>query len=132
MAKSMETTSIIRESRGHADDVYHESRARLAGEFTWIDTDTEAHVIRHYTLNRTDLGFIRQHRWDYNRLDVAVQRCCLRHSGLALARGETPPAAPLGMIATQIQATAVPSVVHEQLQQRPAFSRQFSEDVARS
>jgi hypothetical protein len=38
----------------------------------------EADQIRYYTLSRSDLAFIRQHRWDYNRLDVAIQLCYLR------------------------------------------------------
>ena len=31
----------------------------------------EADQIRHYTLSRSDLAFVRQHRWNYNRLGVA-------------------------------------------------------------
>lgn len=67
---------------------------------------TEAERIRHYTLNRTDLGFIRQHRWDYNRLGVAIQLCYLRYPGRVLARGEIPPAALLAMVAAQLKTTA--------------------------
>ena len=59
---------------------------------------TEAERIRHYTLNRADLGFIRQHRWDYNRLGVAIQLCYLRFPGRVLARGE--------MVAAQLKTTA--------------------------
>src|ERR1700722_1710901 len=32
----------------------------------------EADQIRHYTLSRSDLAFVRQHRWNYNRLGVAM------------------------------------------------------------
>jgi Domain of unknown function (DUF4158) len=67
---------------------------------------TEAEQIRHYTLSRADIGFIRQRRWDYNRLGVAIQLCYLRYPGRVLGRGETPPATLLGMVATQIKTTA--------------------------
>jgi len=65
----------------------------------------EAEQIRYYTLSRSDLAFIRQHRWDYNRLGVAIQLCYLRYPGRVLARGETPPAALLAMVASQLKTT---------------------------
>ena len=65
----------------------------------------EADQIRHYTLSRSDLAFIRQHRWDYNRLGVAIQLCYHRYPGRVLARGETPTAALLAMVATQLKST---------------------------
>jgi TnpA family transposase len=63
----------------------------------------ESERIRHYTLSRADLGFIRQHRWAHNRLGVAVQLCVLRYPGRVLNRGEQPPAALLGMIGAQLK-----------------------------
>jgi TnpA family transposase len=65
----------------------------------------EADQIRYYTLSRSDLAFIRQQRWDYNRLGVAIQLCYLRYPVRVLARGETPPAALLAIVATQLKTT---------------------------
>jgi hypothetical protein len=63
--------------------------------------------IRHYTLSRADINFIRQHRWTHNRLDVAVQLCVLRYPGRVLNRAEQPPAPLLGMIGAQLIAPAL-------------------------
>ena len=54
----------------------------------------EADQIRHYTLSRSDLAFVRQHRWDYNRLGVAIQLCYLRFPGRGSSCGAEPGARP--------------------------------------
>lgn len=43
--------------------------------------DTEEQLIRHYTLNESDLSLIQQRRGDANRLGIAVQLCLLRFPG---------------------------------------------------
>jgi hypothetical protein len=35
--------------------------------------EDEGELIRRYTLTKADLGFVRQHRGDHNRLGIAVQ-----------------------------------------------------------
>jgi len=37
--------------------------------------ESPAELIRHYTLNETDLSIIRQRRGNHNRLGFAVQLC---------------------------------------------------------
>ena len=86
----------------------------------------EAEQIRHYTLSRSDLAFIRQHRWDYNRLGVAIQLCYLRYPGRVLARGETPPAALLAMVATQLKTTPA---LWDQYASRDQTRREHQQEV---
>jgi hypothetical protein len=50
--------------------------------------EAHAELIRHYTLNATDLAIIRQHRGAANRLGYAVQLCSMRHPGVALGTRE--------------------------------------------
>lgn len=61
-------------------------------------------MIRHCTLDATDIAWIARHRRAHNRLGFAVQLCCLRHPGRLLERGEMPPAAMLQALADQIGA----------------------------
>ncbi len=89
---------------------------------------TEAERIRHYTLNRVDLGFIRQHRWDYNRLGVAIQLCYLWYPGRVLGRGEIPPAALLAMVAAQLKTTAA---MWDQYAARDQTRREHQQEVVR-
>ena len=86
----------------------------------------EAEQIRHYTLSRSDLAFIRQHRWDYNRLGVAVQLCYLRFPGRVLARGETPPPALLAMVASQLKTTPA---LWDQYASRDQTRREHQQEV---
>lgn len=62
----------------------------------------EGDLIRHYTLTKTDLAFVRQHRGDHNRLGVAVQMGYLRYPGRVLAEREMPHAPLLGIMAAQL------------------------------
>ena len=66
----------------------------------------ESELIRHYTLNRLDRTFVRQHRGAQNCLGIAIQLCFLRHPGRALGVEETPPAALLGVVAAQLKISA--------------------------
>jgi TnpA family transposase len=86
----------------------------------------EAEQIRHYTLSRSDLAFIRQHRWDYNRLGVAIQLCYLRYPGRVLARGETPPPALLAMVASQLKTTPA---LWDQYASRDQTRREHQQEV---
>jgi hypothetical protein len=69
--------------------------------------DEEENLLRYYVLSVRDLAAVRQHRGDHNRLGFAVQLCYLRYPGRVLAENETPPAALLGMVATQLQVQPV-------------------------
>ena len=86
----------------------------------------EAEQIRYYTLSRSDLAFIRQHRWDYNRLGVAIQLCYLRYPGRVPARGETPPAALLAIVATQLKTTPA---LWDQYASRDQTRREHQQEV---
>jgi hypothetical protein len=88
----------------------------------------ETERIRHYTLSRSDLGFIRQHRWDHNRLGIAIQLCYLHYPGRVLARGETPPAALLAMIATQLKTTVA---MWDQYAARDQTRREHQQELVR-
>jgi TnpA family transposase len=66
----------------------------------------ESELIRHYTLNRLDRTFVRQHRGAQNWLGIAVQLCYLRHPGRALGVEETPPPSLLGLVAVQLKVSA--------------------------
>jgi TnpA family transposase len=88
----------------------------------------ETERIRHYTLSRADLGFIRQHRWDHNRLGIAIQLCYLRYPGRVLARGESPPPALLGMIATQVKAAPA---LWDQYAARDQTRREHQQELVR-
>jgi len=48
--------------------------------------EDEGELIRRYTFTKADLGFVRQHRGDHNRLGIAVQMCFLRFPGRVLFR----------------------------------------------
>ena len=88
----------------------------------------ESEQIRHYTLNRADLAFIRQHRWGHNRLGVAVQLCYLRYPGRVLNRGETPPSSLLGMAAAQLR---VSSALWEKYAERDQTRREHQQELVR-
>ena len=88
----------------------------------------ESERIRHYTLSRADLGFIRQHRWAHNRLGVAVQLCVLRYPGRVLNRAEQPPAALLGMIGAQLK---IAPALWERYASRDQTRRQHQLDLVR-
>jgi hypothetical protein len=66
----------------------------------------EGELIRHYSLSKADLAFVRQHRGDHNRLGVAVQICYLRFPGRVLAEDERPYPPLLGMVAVQLKLSA--------------------------
>jgi len=66
----------------------------------------EGELIRHYSLSKSDLAFVRQHRGDHNRLGVAVQIGYLRFPGRVLAEGERPYPPLLGMVAVQLKLSA--------------------------
>jgi hypothetical protein len=63
----------------------------------------ESELIRRYTLSKSDLAFVRQHRGDQNRLGVAVQMGYLRYPGRVLGQNEQPYAPLLGMVAAQLK-----------------------------
>ena len=68
--------------------------------------DTEAEILRLYTLNSDDLAALDQCRTPENRLSYALQLCCLRFPGRYLSRGELLPGIMLDHIADQVQADA--------------------------
>lgn len=63
----------------------------------------EAELIRRYTLSKTDLAFVRQHRGHPNRLGVAVQMGYLHYPGRVLGQDERPHPPLLGMVAAQLK-----------------------------
>ena len=66
----------------------------------------ESELIRHYTLNRVDRTFVRQHRGAQNWLGIAVQLCYLRQPGRTLGVEEVPPPTLLGIVAAQLKVSA--------------------------
>jgi TnpA family transposase len=64
--------------------------------------DDEGELIRRYTLTKTDLAFVRQHRGNHNRLGIAVQMCSLRFPGRVLGENERPPDRLLDLVAAQL------------------------------
>ena len=66
--------------------------------------ESQAELIRHYTLSATDLAIIRQHRGAANRLGYAVQLCSMRF--LALGVREKPFSPLLQMVAVQLKVPA--------------------------
>jgi hypothetical protein len=64
--------------------------------------DTEDEVVRHHSLDATDLAAVAEARTPDTRLSYALQLCCLRYPGRNLKRGEVLPAVMLDHIAEQI------------------------------
>jgi len=83
--------------------------------------DTEDQLIRHYTLNESDLSMVRQHRGDHNRLGFAVQLCCLRFPGCVLPTDAEPPAPLLTSVGHQLH---IDPGVWPQYGQRPETRRE--------
>lgn len=67
--------------------------------------DTEAELVRYWTLSRDDLRTIVSRRRPHNRLGFAVQLCALRYPGRLLRPGELIPQRPLAFVADQIDVT---------------------------
>jgi hypothetical protein len=67
--------------------------------------ETEADIIRHYTLSPVDLELTTDRRGSHNRLGFAVQLCLLRHPGFGLRAGESVPEALLSYLAHQLGVT---------------------------
>jgi hypothetical protein len=65
--------------------------------------ESQAELIRHYTLSATDLAIIRLHRGAANRLGYAVQLCSMRFPGVALGVREKPFSPLLQMVAVQLK-----------------------------
>lgn len=68
--------------------------------------ESEAELIRHYTLSPADLDLVGDRHGIRNRLGFAVQLCLARHPGFGLRAGEPVPVALLDYIAHQL---AVPA-----------------------
>jgi len=83
--------------------------------------DTEDLLIRHYTLNESDLSIVHQRRGDHNRLGFAVQLCCLRYPGFALPTDAEPPAPLLAFVGRQLH---IEPNVWPQYAQRPETRRE--------
>jgi TnpA family transposase len=64
--------------------------------------ESEAEIIRHYTLSPADLDLAAHRHGSRNRLGVAVQLCLLRHAGFGLRVGEEMPEALLAYLAHQL------------------------------
>src|SRR5215211_581091 len=64
----------------------------------------EADLIRHWTLDQTDLAAIGRRRGDHNRLGFALQLCALRYPGRVLRPGEVVPDPALRFVAEQVGA----------------------------
>ncbi len=62
----------------------------------------EADLIRHWTLDRTDLTAVDRRRGDHNRLGFALQLCALRYPGRLLRADEAIPEPALRFVAEQL------------------------------
>jgi TnpA family transposase len=69
--------------------------------------EDEGEWIRRYTLTKTDLAFVRQHRGDHNRLGIAVQMCVLRFPGRVLGENERPTDRLQSLVAAQLSISIV-------------------------
>lgn len=67
---------------------------------------TEQEVVRHHSLDDTDLALIAKARTPATKLGYALQLCCLRFPGRYLRRGEVLPAVMLDYIAEQVDVDA--------------------------
>ena len=65
---------------------------------------TDADLIRHWTLDSSDLATVGRRRRDHNRLGFALQLCALRYPGRLLRPGEAIPEAALRFVADQLGA----------------------------
>ena len=59
-------------------------------------------LVRHCTLDETDIAMIRRCRGDHSRLGYALMLCYLRYPGRPLRINERPPAALISFVAEQI------------------------------
>src|SRR4051794_16241414 len=66
----------------------------------------EPDLIRHWTLDRTDLAAVDRRRGAHNRLGYALQLCAFRYPGRLLRPGEAIPEAALRFVAGQLQVGA--------------------------
>ncbi len=64
--------------------------------------EDEVELIRVYTLSKSDLAFVQQHRGDPNRLGIAIQMSYLQHPGRVLGEKEKPNPRLLHFVATQL------------------------------
>src|SRR3954469_20724276 len=64
--------------------------------------ESEAELIRHYTLTPADLQLAADRHGAHNRLGFAVQLCLLRHPGFGLRAGERVPELLLDYLAPQV------------------------------
>src|SRR5215212_55749 len=62
----------------------------------------EADLIRHWTLDRTDLAAVDRRRGAHNQLGFALQLCAFRYPGRLLRPGEAIPEAALRFVAGQL------------------------------
>jgi hypothetical protein len=65
--------------------------------------EEEAELIRLYTLTKSDLAFVRQHRGQHNRLGIAVQMSYLQFPGRVLGEKDKPSERLLNFVATQLE-----------------------------
>ena len=65
--------------------------------------DTEAELIRRYTLSDADLAITAQHRGPANRLGFAVQPCYTRYPGVMLGADDVPSPTLLRLVAAQLK-----------------------------
>jgi hypothetical protein len=70
-------------------------------------------LVRHYTLNASDLAMIQRCRGDQNRLGYALMLCYLRHPGRPLKANERPPFVLVAFVARQID--VLPEAIDEYL-----------------
>ena len=66
--------------------------------------NTEADLVRHWTLDRADLAAVDRRRGGHNQLGFALQLCALRYPGRLLRPGELIPAEALRFVAAQLGA----------------------------
>jgi len=66
--------------------------------------NTEADLVRHWTLDRADLAAVDRRRGGQNQFGFALQLCALRYPGRLLRPGELIPAEALRFVAAQLGA----------------------------
>ena len=92
---------------------------------------TEQEVVRHYSLDDTDLTLIAKARTPATKLGYALQLCCLRFPGRYLRRGEVLPAVMLDYIAEQVNVDAEAIAVGQPAAVRLAIGQIVIRVVAR-
>jgi uncharacterized protein DUF4158 len=107
---------------GRQDLLSDDERRRLFGL-----PESEAELIRYYTLSLADLDLVAERHGARNRLGFAVQLCLLRHPGFGLRSGEQVPEPLLDYLAHQL---GVPGAAFQDYSRRAQTRLDHASEIA--